>query len=148
MREVLIEVGTQVLFEALLLVVSVAFAFVGKWLAKHERLKTIAAAMEEVERRTRETVGELEQTTVETLKAQSIDGKLSKTDIEYLGQQLIEKVAAKMSVPAESTLRAAGVDIVELIHSAAESFIAEIKRYEPVLLGEAVEAPAEEPAAE
>ena len=139
MREVLIEVGTQVLFELLLLVLSVAFAFIGKWLAKHEKLKTVAAAMEEVQMLARETVNELEQTTVENLKAATEDGKLSKTDIEWLGQQLIEKVAAKMSVPAEETLRAAGVDVVALIHSAAEAFIAEIKRFEPAEIEQADE---------
>lgn len=139
MREVLIEVGTEVLFELLLLVLSVAFAFIGKWLAKHEKLKTVAAAMEEVQMLARETVNELQQTTVENLKAATEDGKLSKTDIEWLGQQLIEKVAAKMSVPAEDTLRAAGVDVVALIHSAAEAFIAEIKRYEPAEVEQADE---------
>ena len=143
MREVLIEVGTQVLFELLLLVLSVAFAFIGKWLAKHEKLKTVAAAMEEVQMLARETVNELEQTVVENLKAATKDGKLSKTDIEWLGQQLIEKVAAKMSIPAEDTLRAAGVDIVALIHSAAEAFIAEIKRYEPAETEQADETPEE-----
>lgn len=143
MREVLIEVGTQVLFELLLLVLSVAFAFIGKWLAKHEKLKTVAAAMEEVQMLARETVNELEQTTVENLKAATEDGKLSKADIEWLGQQLIEKVAAKMSVPAEDTLRAAGVDVVALIHSAAEAFIAEIKRYEPAEVEQAEETPEE-----
>ena len=143
MREVLIEVGTHVLFELLLLVLSVAFAFIGKWLAKHEKLKTVAAAMEEVQMLARETVNELEQTTVENLKAATEDGKLSKTDIEWLGQQLIEKVAAKMSTPAEDTLRAAGVDVVALIHSAAEAFIAEIKRYEPAEVEQAEETPEE-----
>ena len=144
MREVLIEVGTQVLFELLLLVLSVAFAFIGKWLAKHEKLKTVAAAMEEVQMLARETVNELEQTVVENLKAATEDGKLSKTDIEWLGQQLIEKVAAKMSIPAEDTLRAAGVDVVALIHSAAEAFIAEIKRYEPAEIEQIAEEKPEE----
>ena len=139
MREALIEVGTQVLFELLLLVLSVAFAFIGKWLAKHEKLKTVAAAMEEVQELARETVGELQQTVVEGLKAATENGKLSKTDIEWLGQQLIEKVAAKMSIPAEETLRAAGVDVVALIHSAAEAFIAEIKRFEPAEIEQADE---------
>lgn len=141
MREALIEVGTQVLFEALMLVIGVAFAFIGKWLAKHERLKTVAAAMEEVQNLARETVGELEQTVVEGLKAATEDGKLSKTDIEYLGNQLVEKVAVKMSRPAEDTLRAAGVDVVALIHSAAEAYIAEIKRYEPLLSEEKKDPP-------
>ena len=144
MREALIEVGTQVLFELLLLVLGVAFAAIGKWLAKHERLKTVAAAMEEVQELARETVGELQQTVVEGLKAATENGKLSKSDIEWLGQQLIEKVAAKMSIPAENTLRAAGVDVVALIHSAAEAYIAEIKRYEPVIAEAAEEETVEE----
>ena len=77
-----------------------------------------------------ETVGELQQTTVEALKEAATDHKLSAEDVKRLGQLLVAKVCAKMSEPATSVLEAAGVDIEEMIHSAAEAFIASMKAAE------------------
>ena len=65
---------------------------------------------------------------VEGLKAASENGKLSKTDIEWLGKQLVDKATKQLSAPAAETLVAAGVDIEGMIHSIAEAAIAEIKR--------------------
>ena len=128
MREALIEVGTDILFELLLLVVSIGFAYISKALTKSKKLEHIALAMSEMEAVVVAVVGELQQTTVEGLKAASEDGKLSKTDIEYLGKQLLDKVAKGLSTPTIDTLNAAGVDIESMIHSIAEAAIAEIKR--------------------
>lgn len=128
MREVFIEVGTQVVFDLLMLMVGVLFAYLSKLVAKSKKLEHIAIAMNELERVVTNIVGDLQQTTVEGLKAASEDGKLSKTDIEWLGKQLIEKATAQISAPAADTLTAAGVDIEGMIHSIAEAWIAEIKR--------------------
>lgn len=128
MREVMIEVGTQIVFDLLMLLVGVLFAYLSKLIAKSKRLEHIAISMSELERVVTNIVGDLQQTVVERLKAESEDGKLTKTDIEYLGKQLIEKAAAQISAPAAETLTAAGVDIESMIHSIAESWIAEIKR--------------------
>lgn len=130
MREVFIEVGTQIVFDLLMLLVGVLFAYLSKLIAKSHRLNHISAATLELERVVTNIVGDLQQTVVDGLKAASDDGKLSKTDIEYLGKQLIEKAAAQISVPAAETLTAAGVDIEGMIHSIAEAWIAEIKRDE------------------
>lgn len=128
MREVFIEVGTQVVFELLMLLVGVLFAYLSKLIAKSKKLEHISIAMNELERVVTNIVGDLQQTTVEGLKAASEDGKLSKTDIEYLGKLLIDKASKQISAPAADTLVAAGVDIEGMIHSIAEAWISEIKR--------------------
>lgn len=128
MREALIEVGTQLLFEILLLVLSIGFAYISKAISKTQKLEHVSLAMDEMQNVVIAVVGELQQTAVEGLKAASADGKLSTSDIEWLGKQLVDKVAKGLSAPAIDTLNAAGVDIESMIHSIAEAAIAEIKR--------------------
>lgn len=130
MREVLIEVGTQILFELLLLVLSVGFAYISKAIAKTKKLQHIALATSELENVVVSVVGELQQTVVDELKAATEDGKLTKTDIEWLGRQLVVKVKKGISTPAVNILNSAEIDIESMIHSFAESWIAEIKRRE------------------
>lgn len=127
MREAIIEVGTQILFEIFLLVLSIGFAYISKALAKTKKLEHVSLAMDEMREVVIAVVGELQQTAVEGLKAASEDGKLSKNDIEWLGKQLVDKVAKGLSTPAIDTLNAAGVDIESMIHSIAEACIASIK---------------------
>jgi len=127
-REALIEVGTQLLFEILLLVLSIGFAYISKAISKTQKLEHVSLAMDEMQNVVIAVVGELQQTAVEGLKAASADGKLSTSDIEWLGKQLVDKVAKGLSAPAIDTLNAAGVDIESMIHSIAEAAIAEIKR--------------------
>lgn len=128
MREAMIQVVTEATFTLLMGVIAVLFAYLSKLLAKSQRMSHIAAAMRELELVVTNIVGDLQQTVVDGLKEASADGKLSKTDIEWLGKQLVEKASAQISVPAAETLMAAGVDIEGMIHSIAEAWIAEIKR--------------------
>lgn len=127
MKNVLIEVGTQIMFDVLMLVASIVFAYLAKYLAKSEKLKHIALATEELEGIVVSIVGELQQTTVEGLKEASVDGKLTKEEIASLGIALVSKARAQLSSPAAETLVAAGVDIEAMIHSIAEACIASIK---------------------
>ena len=130
MREVLIEIGTDILFELLLLVLSVGFAYISKAISKSKKLEHISLAMDELETVVVAVVGELQQTAVEGLKEASENGKLSKEDIEWLGKQLVDHVTRGLSNPAIEVLTAAKVDIEGMIHSIAEAAIAEIKRGE------------------
>ena len=127
MKDVLIEVGTQIAFDILMLVISVAFAYLTKYIAKSQRLQHIALAMDELEGIVVSIVGELQQTTVDGLKEASVDGKLSMHEIEALGLTLVYKARKQLSDPAADTLVAAGVDIEGMIHSIAEACIASIK---------------------
>lgn len=127
MKDVLIEVGTQIMFDVLMLVASIVFAYLAKYLAKSEKLKHIALATEELEGIVVSIVGELQQTTVDGLKEASADGKLTRQEIEALGLTLVDKAKKQLSDPAADTLVAAGVDIESMIHSIAEACIASIK---------------------
>ena len=127
MKDVLIEVGTQICFDILMLVISIAFAYLTKYLAKSQRLNHIARAMSELEGIVVSIVGELQQTTVDGLKEASADGKLTMQEIEALGLTLVDKAKKQLSDPAAETLVAAGGDIESMIHSIAEAWIASIK---------------------
>lgn len=140
MREVFIEVGTQVIFELLMVLIGIVFAHITKLISKTKNLEHIAVAMDELERVVRAVVGDLQQTVVDGLKAAASDGKLTKNDIEYLKNQLTEKVGKQISAPAAETLYAAGIDVENMIHSFAEAYIAKIKRESGFLaIGEAAE---------
>lgn len=128
MREVLVEVGTQIIFELLMLLVGVLFAYIGKLLAKTKKMEHINMAMYELETVVKNVVGEIQQTTVDGLKEASADGKLTKDEIKRLGVLLVSHTLDQLSAPASETLIAAGVDIEGMIHSIAEAWIAEIKR--------------------
>lgn len=141
MKEVFIEVGTQVIFELLMLLIGVIFAYLSKLLAKSKQLEHIAAATEELEKVVKIVVGDLQQTIVEGLKAASVDGKLSNEEIYDLGRLLMQKVKEQISNPASETIKAAGIDMEEMIHSIAEAYIERIKRENGFLvLGEAASA--------
>ena len=139
-REVLIEVGTQVLFEILMLIVGVVFAYLGKLISKSKQLEHIAVATDELEKVVKIVVGDLQQTVVDGLKEASKDGKLTEAEISELGKQLVQKVGEQISAPAAKTLYAAGIDVENMIHSIAEAYIARIKREEAYfIVGEAGE---------
>ena len=127
MREVIIEVLVQVVGVIVMGVLGIAFAYVGKWMGQTKKLETVAAAMSQLEDVVKNVVGELQQTMVEGLKAAS-DGKLSQEDIYDLGKLLVMKATEQLSNPAASTLKAAGIDIENMIHSIAEAYIERIKR--------------------
>lgn len=128
MREAIIEVLVQVIATVLLGTVSIAFAYAGKWMGQTKKLETVAAAMSQLESVVQNVVGELQQTMVEGLKDASVDGKLSQEDIYDLGKLLVRKASEQLSNPAASTLKAAGIDIENMIHSIAEAYIERIKR--------------------
>lgn len=130
MREVLIEVGTQIIFELLMLLVGVLFAYLGKLVAKSKRLEHIRMALGELEVVVQNVVGELQQTTVDAMKEASKDGKLTPDEIKHLGVLLVSRSLDRLSAPASETIVAAGIDIESMIHTIAEAWIAEIKRSE------------------
>lgn len=141
MREVIIEVIVQVIGALLMGVIGVAFAYLTKLVGKTKELEHVASAMDELENVVTTVVGDLQQTIVENLKAASADGKLSQEDIYDLGKLLVMKVTEQLSNPASTTIKAAGIDMTEAIHSIAEAYIARIKRETNFInIGEAVEA--------
>lgn len=75
----------------------------GTWLTlkigKRAELTAINAAQQEVIRLAQVTVGELQRTLVDGLKAGREDGKLTKEEITMLGEKLLNGVLTKMSAP-------------------------------------------------
>lgn len=104
----------------------------GTWLSikigKRQELQTLNAAVAEAVGMARLTVGELQQTIVEDLKADRTDGKLTQQEISMLSEKLWEMTKEKMSVPAMEIINAAGVDLRGLIQGAGESWIKELKK--------------------
>lgn len=124
---VIIENAVQVAATLLLMLIGVIGTWVSAKIAKREELKNISAATEEATKAAQTTVLELQQTTVEHLKAASADGKLTKDEIDSLGKALLEGTIAKMSASAVKLLNAAGVDLSELIKGVGEAMIAGMK---------------------
>lgn len=133
MREAIIEVAVQVMGTILMGIVSIAFAYIGKWMGQTKKLETVSAAMEQLEAVVKNVVGELQQTTVEQMKAATEDGKLTPADIEALGKVLFNKSCEQLSNPASETLKAAGIDVEAMIHSVAEAYIERIKRMNNII---------------
>ena len=101
-----------------------------KKIGKRAGLEGISIATDEVIKMATITVGELQETIVNDLKANAADGKLTKEEIVMLGEKLVEKTLEKMSQPVYNLLNAAGTDIIALIKGAGEDWINSLKNAE------------------
>ena len=127
MENAIITMIAQIVGELILAAIGIAGTWVLIKMGKHAELSNIHAATQEAVATAEETVLELQQTVVESLKAASADGKLTPEEIRALNTQLVNKTLAKMSEPSIRILRAAGIDLSGLIQSAAEALIARLK---------------------
>ena len=128
MTEIIIGGLVEILAVALVTLIGVLGTWLTLKIGKKQELAAINVAQQEVILNAQLTVEELKQTTVDALKAAHEDGKLTKDEIELLGEKLIEQTLLKMSTPAVKLLEAAAVDVTELIRGAGESWIAAIKK--------------------
>ncbi len=127
MTEEWIRLGAQVAATLLITLIGVLGAWLAKKLADATHLQNVNVAQKEVIRAAKITVGELQQTVVEGLKASHADGKLTREEIGALGRQLIDMSMQKLSAPTYELLRAAAVDVEALITGAGESWIDKLK---------------------
>lgn len=127
MTEMIVEIASQLIFEMIMALFSVAGIWLASVLAKQEKLKNIAAATDEVVEAAKQTAAALQQEFVNGWKEAAVDGKLTETEIQELCMLLIEKTMKKLSEPAKNLLEAAGKDIVEIIRDAAEEWVLTIK---------------------
>ena len=125
MEQAIIETGLQVVATLLTVLIGVLGTWLTLKLAKKQQLQNIERATYQVMNAAQTTVGELQQTVVEALKKES--GKLTREQIEMLGQQLLNKTYEKLSAPALDLLDAAAVDVQALIQGAAEDMINRMK---------------------
>lgn len=123
MEAVIIENLVEIVVTALVMLIGVLGTWLTAKIGKHEELKSINAAQQEVLSMATQTAAELQQTIVDGLKASREDGKLTEDEIKALGATLLEQTKAKMSQPAINLLNAAGVDINALIKGAGENWV-------------------------
>lgn len=138
MGQMFIQTAVEIIAENIIgWIVSIVVILIGafgvwalKKIGKRAGLEGISIATDEVIKMATITVGELQQTIVNDLKANAADGKLTKEEIVMLGEKLIGKTLEKMSQPVYNLLNAAGTDIIALIKGAGEDWINSLKNEE------------------
>ena len=129
MNDFLIEQAVGIAAYLLVTLIGLLGAWLSSKLAKRMELQNIKAATDSVIAATRETVHELQQTTVEKLKAAHEDGKLTQEEINGLGYALLDITESKLADSVKGLLLAAKIDLETLIKSTAESYIDKMKGY-------------------
>lgn len=127
MTDVIIENIVRIVAALLMMLISVGGAYLTSLIAKHEKLKSIGTATQQVIDAAIQTTGELQQTVVNDMKAASIDGKLSKEEIDTLYHDVVVLTLDKLSAPTINLLNAVGADIEAIIHGATEDWINTMK---------------------
>ena len=138
MGQMFIQTAVEIIAENIIgWIVSIVVILIGafgvwalKKIGKRAGLEGISIATDEVIKMAIITVGELQQTIVNDLKANAADGKLTKEEIIMLSEKLVEKTLEKMSQPVYNLLNAAGTDIIALIKGAGEDWINSLKSEE------------------
>ena len=127
MNAIIIETAVSILSNLAVTLIAVLGAWLMAQIGKAQKLKNINTAIGQLTSAAENTVLELNQTTVDGLKAASANGKLTKEEISMLGKKLLEGTLAKMSESAIGVLKAANVDVNNLVKGAGEALIARIK---------------------
>ena len=127
MLEELANYGIQIAATLLITLIGVLGTWLSMKLGKSAHLENINTAQKEVIRAAKITVGELQQTTVESLKSAHEDGKLTTEEVSDLGRKLVDMTVQKLSMPTFDLLKAASVDIEAMITGVGESFINKLK---------------------
>ena len=125
--DILIENAVNIAAAFFIALIGVFGAWLTAKLGKATQLDTVNRAQQELIKLAQITVGELKQTVVDGMKAAHTDGKLTKEEIEQLGQLLYKKTTAKLSASAMDVMTAAQVDISALITGTAEHLIGQMK---------------------
>lgn len=123
-------IAMQAAYVALDIAATAATALIGvagAWalakIGQNKNLANLNIAIGQVIDAAQQTVGELQQTVVDGLKAAAPDGKLTNVQIAALKQQLLQKTSEKLTAPVVQMLEAAKLDVNALIQGAAEDLI-------------------------
>ena len=127
MINVILENLISIAAAAMIALIGILGSLITRELNKNTALSSINLAQQELIAMAQQTVGELQQTVVDRLKASNPAGKLSSEEIHALGEVLIDKTLKKISDPTAKLLNAAGVDVIALIHGSAENFLNSLK---------------------
>ncbi len=128
MNEVVIETAVSVMANLAVTLISILGAWLLMQISKSQKMKTIHEAVDELTKTAEQTVLELQQTVVDDLKQASIDGKLTRDEIDVLSKELLKGTLIKMSDASMSVLKAAGMDVNAIVTGAGEAMIAAMKK--------------------
>ena len=135
---------TNIAADLVLIALGLIFAWIGIKLGNNAKLKNILEAKIELEDAVLKTVGKLKQEFVDNWK-EANGGKLTEEQIAYLKNETLNITISTLSQPAIDLLKAAGVDFIEYVRNAAETWVGQLNQGEGILLEEVtVDAEAEE----
>ena len=131
----LVNVGLDILAKAAIAAIGLAGAWATAKIGQNNNLK---AAIGQVTQAAQTTVGELQQTTVEAMKAAAADGKLTEDQIRTLKADLLRMTREKLAEPTVQLLEAAKLDINAMIQGAAEDLINRMHTTQQLIAGELI----------
>ena len=132
------ELALDILATAAMAAIGVAGAWLAAKAGQNKKLTSISQAINQTILAAQLTVGELQQTMVEAMKAAAKDGKLTPAQIATLKVELQTKTRAKLADPVLQMLEASKTDVNALIQGAAEDLINQMHAATPVLIGQPV----------
>ena len=135
---VLENVGLDILAKAAIAAIGLAGAWATAKIGQNNKLANIKAAIGQVTQAAQTTVGELQQTTVEAMKAAAADGKLTEDQIRTLKADLLRMTREKLAEPTVQLLEAAKLDINAMIQGAAEDLINQMHTTQQLIAGELI----------
>lgn len=133
----------EIVAAAAVTVISLCGAWITKQFGEKTKFINTQRAFAIVIEMAKQTVEELKQTTVDKLKAESPDGKLTSDQIDALKKMLLGLTMKKLDDPTKNLLAAVGADICAVITGAGESWICSMKNdpftaLEPVMVGNGI----------
>ena len=134
----LVNVGLDILAKAAIAAIGLAGAWATAKIGQNNKLANIKAAIGQVTQAAQTTVGELQQTTVEAMKAAAADGKLTEDQIRTLKADLLRMTREKLAEPTVQLLEAAKLDINAMIQGAAEDLINQMHTTQQLIAGELI----------
>lgn len=134
----LVNVGLDILAKAAIAAIGLAGAWATAKIGQNNKLANIKAAIGQVTQAAQTTVGELQQTTVEAMKAAAADGKLTEDQIRTLKADLLRMTRKKLAEPTVQLLEAAKLDINAMIQGAAEDLINQMHTTQQLIAGELI----------
>lgn len=128
MTNIIIENIVKIAAALLLMLIGVLGTYLTTLAAKRAETANVSEAFRALTEAAKTTVGELQQTIVEPLKAVAADGKLTPDEIADLRNMLVAKTKQKMLPSAINIINAAGADIEAIILGVGENLINKAKQ--------------------
>ncbi len=128
MTDIIIENVVKITAALVLMLIGVLGTYLTTLAAKRAETANISEALRALTEAAKTTVGELQQTIVEPLKAAAVDGKLTSDEIAKLRDMLVAQTKQKMLPSAINIINAAGADIEAIILGVGENLINKAKQ--------------------